>query len=276
LVHQRFARHAAASPERIALSFGTGELRYDELECRSNTIAHALRDRGIGRGMLVGGCLRREPDVYATVLGILKAGAAFVPLDPNYPKGRLDFMVADAGLRLVVGKSALLGMIDHARGDVLALDEDLDAGALARTGPLEPGERDATPDSPAYVIYTSGSTGTPKGVVVPHRALVNLLASMQERPGFSADDSLLAVTVMSFDMSIPELFLPLTVGGRVVVASRHDPRDGHELRKLLETSRATCMQATPAGWRLLLAAGWNGGERFKALVGGESLPRDLA
>src|SRR5690606_24031014 len=114
LVHQRFARHAAASPERIALSFGTGELRYDELECRSNTIAHALRDRGIGRGMLVGVCLRREPDVYATVLGILKAGAAFVPLDRNYPKGRLGFMVADAGVRLVVGKSALLGMIDHA------------------------------------------------------------------------------------------------------------------------------------------------------------------
>src|SRR5690606_16061024 len=122
----------------------------------------------------------------------------------------------------------------------------------------------------------SGSTGTPKGVMVPHRALVNLLVSMEDKPGFSADDSLLAVTVLSFDMSIPELFLPLAVGGRVVVAGRHDPRDGHELRRVLEASGANCMQATPSGWRLLLAAGWEGCEGFKALVGGESLPRDLA
>src|SRR5690606_12036339 len=105
LVHQRCSRHAAASPERIALAVGSGDLRYAELERRSNAIAHALRDRGAGRGMLVGVCLRREPGLFATVLGILKAGAAFVPLDPTYPKGRLDFMVADAGLRLIVSKA---------------------------------------------------------------------------------------------------------------------------------------------------------------------------
>ena len=276
LVHQRFAAHATAAPDRVAIAFSAQELSYAALERRSNAIAHALRDRGVGRGALVGVHLEREPDLFASVLGILKAGAAFVPLDPTYPKDRLDFMVADSALQAIVSSTVLLGTIAYPRGDTLVLDEDIDAQAWNRVEPLAPDERSATPDTAAYVIYTSGSTGRPKGVVVPHRALVNLLCSMQRSPGFSADDSLVAVTVMSFDMSIPELFLPLAVGGRVVVATREDPRDGHELRRLLEASGATCMQATPSGWRLLVAAGWTGGKGFKALAGGESLPQDLA
>ncbi len=276
LVHRRIAARAAEAPGRTAIDFSGQRQDYATLEARANAIARALRERGAGRGDFVGLCLERGPMLHAAVLGILKSGAAFVPLDPDYPGARLDFMVADAGLRVLVCSAALAGAFDHPRARTLVLDEDMDAPAGRRDGPLPADARDATPESPAYVIYTSGSTGRPKGVVVPHRALSNLLRSMQRAPGFGADDRMVAVTVSSFDMSIPELFLPLVAGGQVVVAPRDAPRDGHALRGLLEASGATCMQATPSGWRLLLAAGWRGGPRFKALVGGEPLPHDLA
>ncbi|MDN5780616.1 MAG: amino acid adenylation domain-containing protein [Luteimonas sp.] len=274
LVHASIAAHAAATPKRIAVSFAGEALDYASLEERANAIAHALRGRGVERGDFIGVCLERGPMLYATVLGILKAGGAFVPLDPDYPSTRLDFMVDDAGLRLLVCSAALAESFDHP--SALVLDEDMDEAAWNRCEALPVDPHDANRDSPAYVIYTSGSTGKPKGVVVPHRALANLMRSMQRVPGFGADDRMVAATVSSFDMSIPELFLPLVAGGQVVVAPRNAQRDGYELRRLLETSSATCMQATPSGWRVLLAAGWQGGPRFKALVGGESLPHDLA
>ena len=275
LIHDRFMGHARSTPERVALVFGSGEISYAELDRRSNAVAHALVKRGVGSGSLVGLCLLREPDLYASVLGVLKAGAAFVPLDPAYPKDRLNFMVQDAGIRCVVSKTDLLGRVDAPRDHVLALDTDLDATAWAQTqavAPLQP----AGPRSPAYVIYTSGSTGKPKGVVVPHQSLLNLLVSMAREPGLGPDDRLVAVTTMSFDMSIPELFLPLAVGARVIVASRDDARDGESLRRLLETTGATLMQATPSGWRVLLDSGWRGHRNFKALAGGEAVPQDLA
>lgn len=262
------------APESVAICFGSQTVSYLELDQRSNAVAHALRDRGVMAGSLVGVCLEREPDLYVAVLGILKAGAAFVPLDPAYPRGRLDFMVEDAGLDAIVNKAAFAGMAAVPRAQMLSLDTDMDRRAWNRIGAL--GVENATAVSPAYVIYTSGSTGKPKGVLVAHRSLVNLLCSMQQEPGMSAEDRFVAVTTMSFDMSIPELFLPLVVGASIVIASRDDARDGFELRRLLERSGATIMQATPSGWRILIAAGWRGSQRFKALVGGESLPQDLA
>src|SRR5262249_7018170 len=128
----------------------------------------------------------------------------------------------------------------------------------------------------AYVIYTSGSTGKPKGVQIPHRALVNLLYAMTRRPGLSFQDTLLAVTTLSFDIAVLELCLPLCVGARVVVATREVAKDGNGLLALLAASRTTVMQATPATWRLLLEAGWNQRTNLKILCGGEAFPRDLA
>jgi len=276
LVHQRFVAHAGATPEHVALAFGSQEISYAELDRRSNAVARALRARGVSRGALVGMCLMRDPELVVALLGILKSGAAFVPLDPTYPKDRLNFMIADAGMAAVVTTSALLGTLDTPREQLLVLDADLDAEAWSRTAPLPHDELAATSDSPAYVIYTSGSTGKPKGVVVPHRSVVNLLGSMQHTPGLGADDRLVAVTTISFDISILELFLPLYVGARIILASSDDSRDGLALRRLLEGSGATVMQATPSGWRVLLDSDWNGGGSFKALVGGESLPQALA
>ena len=142
--------------------------------------------------------------------------------------------------------------------------------------PATPPALSIDPASTAYVIYTSGSTGRPKGVAIPHRAVANFLASMAERPGLRADDRLLAVTTLSFDIAVLELLGPLGVGGCVVLAAREQAMDGAALQALLAESQATLMQATPATWRLLLQAGWQGGRDFRALCGGEALAPDLA
>jgi acyl-coenzyme A synthetase/AMP-(fatty) acid ligase len=134
---------------------------------------------------------------------------------------------------------------------------------------------DSGPDDPAYVIYTSGSTGKPKGVVVPHRAVVNFLCSVQKLPGLAKSDVLVAVTTLSFDIAGLELWLPLMTGARLVLASRDTVMDGKLLLDLLRKVAATTLQATPTTWRLLLQAGFEGGLSFRALCGGEAVPRDL-
>jgi amino acid adenylation domain-containing protein len=178
---------------------------------------------------------------------------------------------------LLVSTAALAGTFGLPRERQLLLDTDAAAFAAQSDQRLTPDAAlDARPADPAYVIYTSGSTGKPKGVVVPHRAVVNFLTSMAREPGLAADDVLVAVTTLSFDIAVLELQLPLTLGATVVIASRDEAVDGRALGALLEQHRATVLQATPVTWRLLLETGWQGGKGFKALVGGETLPRDLA
>ena len=224
----------------------------------ANRMAQALRSRGVGRGQRVGLCVERGSDMLAAVLGILKAGAAYVPLDPAYPEERLRFMAEDAQLALLVSTTALAGSFGLPRERQLLLDADAQSIASAPDIRLPIDACTAQPEDPAYVIYTSGSTGKPKGVVVPHRAVVNFLTSMAREPGLTADDVLVAVTTLSFDIAVLELQLPLTLGATVVIASREEAIDGHALSSLLEQHRATVMQATPVTWRLLLEAGWRG------------------
>jgi amino acid adenylation domain-containing protein len=197
-----------------------------------------------------------------------------VPLAPAFPAERLAFMLEDAGLAVLVTEQRLLSRLPAEGPAVLLLDE---AAALDEW-PATPLPADTAPDPEAiaYVIYTSGSTGKPKGVEIPHRAVVNFLASMAERPGLRADDRLLAVTTLSFDIAVLELFGPLCIGGEVVLARRDDVMDGEALKGLLATSRATLMQATPATWQVLLQAGWCGSPGFRALCGGEALAPELA
>ncbi|MEN6540450.1 MAG: amino acid adenylation domain-containing protein, partial [Mizugakiibacter sp.] len=274
LMHEAFETQAARAPQRIAVRFGAQALSYGELEARANRIAHALRARGAQRGALVGLCLERGPDVLAALLGVLKSGAGYVPLDPAYPRERLAFMAEDAGLAQLVTTSDLAGLIAWPRERALWLGADLPAAL-----PATPPRRDAaaaTPESVAYVIYTSGSTGKPKGVMVPHRAVVNFLAGMRRAPGIDADDVLVAVTTLSFDIAVLELMLPLTAGAQVVLADRDTAMNGHALADLLETCGATMMQATPSTWRALLDARWSGDLAFTALCGGESMGAGLA
>ncbi len=277
LMHELFEAQSARTPERTAVKFGLTTLSYAELDARANRLAQALRTRGVERGQRVGLCVDRGTNMLAAVLGILKAGAAYVPLDPMFPQERLRFMAEDAELALLVSTSALADLFDLPRERQLLLDTDAATLVLQPDQRLTPdAQRDAHPEEAAYVIYTSGSTGKPKGVVVPHRAVVNFLTSMAREPGLATDDVLVAVTTLSFDIAVLELQLPLTLGATVVIASREQAIDGRALKALLEQHRATLMQATPVTWRLLLEAGWQAGKDFKALVGGEGLPKDLA
>ncbi|WP_374567988.1 amino acid adenylation domain-containing protein [Ideonella sp.] len=280
LIQELFEAQARRTPQRTALVAGAQTLSYAELDTRAERLAAALRERGVGRGHRVGVCLERDANLLAVVLGVLKAGAAYVPLDPSFPRERLSFMAQDAQLTLLVSTAALAGTFGLPRERQLLLDADApridDAPATRLTANAAENAAMGCADDPAYVIYTSGSTGQPKGVVVPHGAVVNFLVSMAREPGLTRDDVLVAVTTLSFDIAVLELQLPLTVGATVVMASRNDAMDGRALRALLSTHGATVMQATPVTWRLLLDAGWDGASPFKALVGGEALPEDLA
>jgi amino acid adenylation domain-containing protein len=220
----------------------------------------------------VGLCLQRGPELAIGVLGILKAGAAYMPLDPVFPEDRLRYMLEDSAADVVITELALAGSFGDTSARVLCIDGDT---ALV-AAPATPPAISARPRSRAYVIYTSGSTGRPKGVEIEHGALSNFLCSMARVPGLTERDVLLAVTTFSFDIAALELFLPLMCGACIELASRETAIDASALARLLETSKATVMQATPATWRMLLDGGWHGGRTLRAFCGGEALGRDLA
>jgi len=271
-----FSVQATRSPDAVAIVCSGQSLSYGELEARSNRLARALRGRGIRRGSLVGLCVERSADMVVAMLAVLKAGGAYLPLDPEFPSSRLAFMVEDSRLGLVISQSHLSDRHGCTRERTLELDQ-CEKALAAQPNERLPDDKDAAQaEDAAYVLYTSGSTGKPKGVCVPHRAAVNFLLSMQREPGIGEVDRLVAVTTLSFDIALLELMLPLTVGASVLLASHEDAMDGAALRRLLETNEATVMQATPATWRMLIDSGWHGHGRFKALCGGEAMPVDLA
>jgi amino acid adenylation domain-containing protein len=273
-IHQRFEAQVEQTPTAIAIQATDQTLTYAILEQRANQLAHYLQQRGIGPNQRVGICLERNSWLLVGLLGVLKTGAAYVPLDPSFPIDRLNMMVEDSQISLLISQSTIARSFGH---NLPHLDLDLDWPKIANQAttsltPILP----LDPTAIAYVIYTSGSTGRPKGVEVTHRGVVNFLTAMQQTPGISAQDVLLSVTTLSFDIAVLELFLPLTVGAKVVIAERSMAIDGVQLRHLLEQSGATIMQATPATWRLLLAANWQGNPHLKLLCGGEALSLDIA
>jgi len=262
--------------ERVAVRWQARSWRYRELDAAVAGLAVRLRGRGLGRGDLVGLSLPRSPDMLIALLAILRTGAAYVPLDPDYPADRLARQVADAGLATIVTDSATARRFGWDPSDTLLLDADPPAAETGLPDPAPDAAVAIEPGDPAYVIYTSGSTGEPKGVAVPHLAVVNFLQAMAQRPGLGRDDRLLAVTTLSFDIAVLELLLPLSVGAEVVIADADAAVDGARLARLIEDARITCMQGTPSRWRLLLESGWQGAADLKALIGGEALPADLA
>ena len=262
---------ARRSPDAIAASFEGQKLTYAELSRRSNQVARCLQARGVGPGVLVGIAVERSLDMLVGLLGISKAGGAYVPLDPAYPRDRLALMVEDSGLRVLLTEERLADIVPSP--SVLRMDADRAEIAAQSDAPVA---APPDPESIAYVIYTSGSTGKPKGVEVPHRAVVNFLTSMAQRPGLSHRDRLLAVTSLSFDIAGLELWLPLTVGAEAMIVSRETAGDGAALKALLDSGRITLLQATPSTFRLLLEAGWKGTRGLKVLIGGEATTRELA
>jgi len=273
-LHQLIERRAGQAPDDVAVVCGRERLTYGELDHRAGRLADQLRGQGVRPGVLVGLLVERSLDMVVSLLGILKAGGAYVPLDPAFPAERLAGMIEDSGMGVLVTHRGLDRTLSVQAPRVVRLDGEADAGAtpdIAQSGAPHPG-----PHNLAYVLYTSGSTGKPKGVEIPHSALVNFLLSMQRAPGFTATDTILAVTTLSFDIAGLELFLPLISGGRVVIASRDDTLDPRRLMERMRDCACTVMQATPALWRALVAAGWSGSAKLKVLCGGEALPPDLA
>ncbi|WP_328877591.1 non-ribosomal peptide synthetase [Streptomyces sp. NBC_00299] len=267
LVWELVRRQADARPDTVAVRHAGTELTYRALVERVDALAARLTAAGAGRDRTVGVLLPRDQDLPVALLAVQASGAAYVPLDPAYPQDRLAYMAEDAGLHLLLTHSTCgAGIAGVPR---LVVDTSEQPPALPSPGP-------AGPSDAAYVIYTSGSTGRPKGVRVPHRALTNFLWSMAREPGFGPGDTLLALTTVCFDISGLELYLPLVTGGTVEVLAAEDARDGLRLREALERARPTVMQATPATWSMLLAAGWQGDPELKALCGGEALTAELA
>lgn len=276
-VHDLIAAQCARTPSATALISAEQTLTYAALRERVSRLVKILRDRGVGRGKLVGLCLPRTANMLVAQLAILEAGAAYVPLDPAFPADRLAYMATDAELALLLTESSLRSAIAWPDHQTLLLDELAQELTHGEIQALQPDALlDARPQDPAYVIYTSGSTGKPKGVVVHHQAVVNFLHSMAQTPGLTAEDRIVAVTTLSFDIAVLELLLPLSVGASIVLAKREQVIDGDALKALIDETAANVMQATPTSWRMLIDAGWQGHARFKALVGGEGLPLDLA
>lgn len=271
---QLLSAQADRVPDAVAVEFEGRTLTYRELHAQANRVAGRLRRLGVGPDTLVGLCVDRSPDMAVGLLGILKAGGAYVPLDPAWPAERLEWVLADTGEPVVVAQEHLWSADRHSprAGQMVFLETD--------DGAAEP--VDALPIAGldcghlAYTIYTSGSTGRPKGVQISHRAVINFLHAMRQRPGLAEDDVLLAVTPLTFDIAGLELLLPWSVGARVVIASRAIASDGERLAAELERCKATVMQATPATWQLLIESGWRGNPRLKCLCGGEALTRELA
>ncbi|HZR43345.1 MAG TPA: amino acid adenylation domain-containing protein [Ktedonobacteraceae bacterium] len=272
-VHRSFERQVEQAPDAVALVFEGAEVTYHVLNQRANQLASYLRTLGVGPDMLVGIFVERSLEMVVGLLAVLKAGGAYVPLDPRYPKERLAFMVADTQLSVLLTQQHLLPDLPEHRARVVCLDEDWPSIALQSKE--NPGVA-VQGDNLAYVIYTSGSTGKPKGVQIVHRALTNFLYSMRQQPALTEQDRLLAVTTLSFDIAGLELFLPLIAGAQIVLVSREVAANGFQLLEQVGIWEATVMQATPATWRLLLEAEWQGSQHLKILCGGEALPRSLA
>jgi amino acid adenylation domain-containing protein len=271
-LHELIQDQVRKTPEAVAIECGDEKLTYGELDLRANQLANHLVARGVQPGVLVGICMERSLEMLVGLLGTLKAGGAYVPVDPAYPADRQAFMLESSAAPIVLTQEQLVDSLPTGEFGVICLDRDWpEISRLASDAP----PRDGDTEQLAYVIYTSGSTGQPKGVQIPHRALVNFLWTMRERPGLDADDVLVAVTTLSFDIAGLELYLPLIVGARIVLA-RQETSNPRALAGLLDRAGATVMQATPTTWRMLLDSGWQGRTGLKALCGGEALPRSLA
>lgn len=267
-------KQATDTPEGVACAFRDRRWTYQELETRSNAVAASLAGKGVNPGDTVAVCVERADAALAAILGIFKLGAIYLPLDPDFPESRLQYMIEDAGASALVADPATPAAITSLELAQLDISEFENASSAERIASLP--EKGPAPEQIAYIIYTSGSTGKPKGVLVSHRALINFLESMAQKPGCSAHDRLLAVTTLSFDISFLELLLPLTRGATTVIADKESVKDGEKLRQLILDHQVTLMQSTPATWRMLLDTDWRRhGADMKGLCGGEPLPQDL-
>ncbi|WP_405617058.1 amino acid adenylation domain-containing protein [Streptomyces sp. NBC_00076] len=263
-VHEVFEERAALTPDAVAVVAGDVSLTYAELDARANQLAHHLRGLGVGPESLVGVCLERGPDLMPTLLGVLKAGAGYLPLDPANPADRFGFVLADAGARVVVTSSSLVQVLEDVYdGRLVVLDRDAD---LIASRPESAPTSLAVPDNVVYVIYTSGSTGRPKGVTLAHTQVVRLLESAREHYAYGADDVWTMFHSYAFDVSVFEMWGALLHGGTLEVVPREVTRSPEEFLDLLVEHEVTVLSQTPTAFRSLVAAAGQGDPRIDRLA----------
>jgi amino acid adenylation domain-containing protein len=274
-LHGLVAARAEEHPERPAVSWGDATLSYGDLMAAARRLAHHLRALGGRPEAPIGVLVERSPAMLTSLLGVLEAGSCYLPLDPSYPPDRLAAMARDAGVGVIVTEASLAGLLDvpELAGARRVVIDGADRGAIAGR-PATPVGSGVAGGNRAYVLYTSGSTGRPKGVEVRHESAVAFLAAMARAPGVGPRDTVLATTTISFDISLLELFLPLSVGARVRLVGRETAADGEALAAALRD--VTVAQATPTSWWMLVESGWRGQPGLKVLSGGEALDRELA
>lgn len=278
-IHQRFEEQVRRTPNAVAVVNDGKTRTYQELNDRANQLAHELQDLGVQPNTLVGVYVERSFDMIVALLGTLKAGGAYVPLDPFYPPERLAFMIQDSNMPVIVTHGLLPSHLEPLTNGISPSPKFINLDSFSRTQKKHAYSNPsstATPQNLMYVIYTSGSTGKPKGVLITHRAVDNFLQAMHQELSWNEQDILFAVTSMSFDIAVLEVFGPLLTGACVHLAARETVMDGDLLREELQKSKATIMQATPVTWNLLIDGEWTGSPGLKALCGGETLSPALA
>lgn len=265
-------KQAASTPNNIALEFYDSKITYHELDNKVNQLAHYLKAEGVETGDFIAISISRSPELLYTLLAIIQCGAAYLPLDPEYPKDRLEFMLTDSGAKALVTSKKIAASLPS-WSSTLFIEDAMSSLDKYTTTPLS---LTVSSDDLLYILYTSGSTGKPKGVTVTHKNFVNFLTSMAIEPGINKSDRLLSITTISFDIAGLELFLPLLVGATLVIIDDATARDGRLLNELLVRKNISILQATPTTWQMLLDLGWKTKLPLKVLCGGESLPLNLA
>ncbi len=268
-LHEFIASYAQKTPNNTAVSFNSDKYSFAELDLLATNLAASLQHRGAKQGVFVGVCLPRTIDLPVVLLAILKTGAAYVPLDPNFPADRIALMLEDSDASIVITTNELGDTFSFPKDRIFILGTEQSENISFFPVPV-------AEDQLAYVIYTSGSTGKPKGVAVRHRNLINIMTYLKGKFSMTSSDSFLAITTISFDISVLEIFLPLFSGGRVHIATREQALEASWADDTIKKQSITYFQATPATWELFYAVGWQGNSNLNILCGGEALRSELA
>ena len=273
-VHDLIAEKAQNFQAHTAIRFGEISITYGQLNRQSNRLASLLQSKGVSAGDSVGLAMDRSEKTVITLLAIMKTGACYIPIDPEYPKDRIEYMLDDSGARILITSKKYQNqfatkakeiVIEEAWSELESFS-DVEISSSVRTG-----------DELVYILYTSGSTGKPKGVQITHQNLSNFLLSMQQILGVQHNDRLLGVTTISFDISGLEFYLPLISGASLLITDNETAKDGYLLLDKIKSLRPTIMQATPSTWQMLISSGWSEETKIDTILcGGEALSSDLA
>ena len=271
-IDQLVRKQAELSPDKIAIKHNGQSITYRDLEISSNQVAAYFLANNITGDDIVAVAMNRSIKLIVCLLGIMKAGAAYLPIDPELPAGRVDFILHSSKAKI------LCTTIEHSRLYKNFNNKHLfdDIWLSRHNYPSDVPDIQYNDNHLSYILYTSGSTGQPKGVAIERYSLANLLLSIQKSPGIIAGDIMLSITTISFDIAQLELLLPLISGAQLIIADNDIVKDGRALLGIIKTESISVMQATPYTWRMILQSGWDEPLPFKAFCGGEALPKELA